>query len=90
MRERERVAKAEHVCGYAQQTTINSPTTSQKRKRKIYIYISSRPSYKRYKSQFNNYRIGQAKIYIFLQDPHTNDIKANLTIIGLDKPKKED
>ena len=70
------LAKAENVCGYAKQTTIKlSHNQSQKKKNKN----------KKQKKKKNK---KQKQKQIYLQDPQTNNIKTNLTIIGLEKPKK--
>ena len=72
------LAKAENVCGYAKQTTIKlSHNQSQKKKKQ-----------KQKTKKKKNKKQKQKQKQIYLQDPQTNNIKTNLTIIGSEKPKK--
>ena len=75
MRERERknLPKQKMFVDMLNKPLLNSPTTSHKKKKQ---------------KQKTKKKKNKKQKQIYLQDPQTNNIKTNLTIIGSEKPKK--
>ena len=72
-RERENLPKQKMFADMLNKPLLNSPTTSHKKKKQ---------------KQKTKKKKNKKQKQIYLQDPQTNNIKTNLTIIGSEKPKK--